>query len=120
MSKVSNNMDNKYDEYFIITKYTIEADKHDMKTNKQKFDDKCWISQNTSKQCFASITDQINNLKSLPTQKDSSNPPDPTIVVLANMTDTPLEGGHSIKIGGMWNLKHEISSTKFYKIIIKT
>ena len=31
-----------------------------------------------------------------------------------------MEGGHSIKIGGMWTLKHEISSPKFYELLIKT
>ena len=32
---------------------------------------------------------------------------------------TLLDGGHSTIIGGMWNLKNEISSPKFYEIIIK-
>ena len=31
-----------------------------------------------------------------------------------------LEGGHSTKIGSMWTLKHEISSPKFYELLIKT
>ena len=31
-----------------------------------------------------------------------------------------MEGGQSTKIGGMWNFKHEISSPKFYAILIKT
>ena len=31
-----------------------------------------------------------------------------------------LEGGHSTKIRGMWTLKHEISSPKFYELLIKT
>ena len=32
----------------------------------------------------------------------------------------PLEGGHSTKIGGMWTLKHEISSPRLYELLIKT
>ena len=31
----------------------------------------------------------------------------------------PLEGRHSSKNGGMWTLKYEISSTKFYEFFIK-
>ena len=31
-----------------------------------------------------------------------------------------MEGGHSNKIGGMWTLKHDMSSPKFYEILIKT
>ena len=34
--------------------------------------------------------------------------------------DPPLEGAHSIKSFGMWTLKHEIVSPKFYEILIKT
>ena len=30
-----------------------------------------------------------------------------------------MEGGHSIKIGEMWTLKHETSSQEFYEILIK-
>ena len=30
-----------------------------------------------------------------------------------------LEGGHSTKMCGMWTLKHEISSPKFYELLIK-
>ena len=29
-----------------------------------------------------------------------------------------LEGGHSTKIGGVWRLKHEIISPKFYELLI--
>ena len=41
-------------------------------------------------------------------------------MISANKSDTPLEGGHSTEIGGMWTLKHDISSPKFYEILIKT
>ena len=45
---------------------------------------------------------------------------DYTTVVPYNKKSPQLEGGHSTKIGGMWTLKHEIISPKFYEIIIKT
>ena len=41
-------------------------------------------------------------------------------VVQANKKYPPLEDGKSTKIGGMWTLKHEISSPKLYEILIKT
>ena len=48
------------------------------------------------------------------------NPPGVTIVVPANRRVPPLDGGNCTKIGGMWNLKHEISSPKLYELLIKT
>ena len=41
-------------------------------------------------------------------------------VVPDNKKYPQLEGGNSMKIGDMWNIKHDISSPKFYKILIKT
>ena len=69
---------------------------------------------------LAVITDQINTLNSLPTQKDSPKPPDPTTVVLDNRRAPPLDGGQSTKNCGMWNLKHDTISPKLYGILIKT
>ena len=69
---------------------------------------------------FAVLSNQINTMSSPPTYTDTSTPPDPTTVVPANMKDPPLEGVHSTKIGSMWTLKNEISSPKFYEILIKT
>ena len=66
------------------------------------------------------MMNQTNISKSSPTKKDTSTPPDPTIVVLTNRRAPPFEEGHYTKIGGMWNLKHEISSPKFYELLIKT
>ena len=66
------------------------------------------------------MMDQTKNEKFSLSQKDTSNNPDPTTVVLANRRDPPSNGGQSIKIGGMWTLKHEISSPKLYEIFIKT
>ena len=45
---------------------------------------------------------------------------DPTNVVPDNRRAPPLDGEHSTKIGGMWTLKHEIRSPKFYELLIKT
>ena len=59
-------------------------------------------------------------MSSSPTQKDTSTPPDPTTVVPANRRAPPLEGENSNKIGGMWNLKHEIRSPKLYELLINT
>ena len=66
------------------------------------------------------MMDQTNISKYSPFQKDTSTPPDPTTMVPTNMRDPPLEGGKSTKIGGMWTLKHYISSPKFYELLIKT
>ena len=65
------------------------------------------------------MMDKTNISKSSSAQKDASTPPDPTTVVPTNRRDPPLEGGHSTKISGMWTLKHEISSQKFYELLIK-
>ena len=64
------------------------------------------------------ITDQINNLKYSPTQKDTPSPTYPTNVVPTNSSDPPLDGWQSTKIGGKWTLKHDISSPIFYEILI--
>ena len=66
------------------------------------------------------LMDQTNISKYSPTQKDTSTPPDLTTVVPTHRRDPPLEGLHSTKIGGMWTLKHEISSPKLYELLIKT
>ena len=66
------------------------------------------------------LTDQTNNSKFSPSQKDLSTPPDPNTVLPANKRDPPLDRGNSTKIGGMWTLKHKISSPKLYELIIKT
>ena len=62
----------------------------------------------TNASSITSITDQINTLKSSPTQKDSPKPPDPTNLVPANRRAPLLDCGQYKKIGGMWTLKHDI------------
>ena len=64
--------------------------------------------------------DQINILKPSPYHKDLTRSQYPTTVVTANRRDPPLEGGHSTRIGVMWNIKNEIISPKLYEILIKT
>ena len=76
-------------------------------------------SQNNSKQSFAEITDHINTLKYSTTQKDSPKPPYPNTVVPDNRRFSPLEFGKSTEIGGTWNMKYEISSTRIYELLIK-
>ena len=74
----------------------------------------------TLKTFTAFIMDRANMSKSSPYQKDTSTPPDPTTTVQTNKRDPPLEGEISENIGGMWTLKYEISSTRFYELLIKT
>ena len=51
---------------------------------------------------------------------DSTKTQHPTTAVLANNKDPPLECGRFTNNGGMWIFKHEISSPKFYELVIKT
>ena len=51
---------------------------------------------------------------------DSTKAQDPTTLVPANNNSPPLEGGNYKKIGGVWTLKHDIRSPKFYELLIKT
>ena len=95
-----------------------------MKSKKQDYDDKMMKATEyfkaMLKSAVTSMMDHINMLKPSPAQKDSSNPPDPTTVVPANRRNPLLDGGKYTKIGGMWTLKHDISSPKFYELLINT
>ena len=115
--KVSNNKNNKYYEQFIITQASIESKKKDSDEKMMNFteDFKSIIASS-----ITSIMDQINDLESLSTDKDSPRPQYFTTVVPANRRAPPLDGGHYTKIGGMWILKHDFSTTKFYELLIKT
>ena len=66
------------------------------------------------------MMDQIKITKFSPDNMYSPNSQDTITVVLDNKKDPSLEGGHYAKIGGMWTLKREIISPKFYEIPIKT
>ena len=67
-----------------------------------------------------SIMNQTNNSKFSPAQNNTSHPPYPATVLLANRRAPLLDRGHYSKIGGMWTLKHEIISPKFYELLTKT
>ena len=69
---------------------------------------------------ITSIMDQINTLEYLPKQNYTPMTPDPTTVVPANRRAPPLDSGQSTKIGGRWDLKHDIISPIFYELLIKT
>ena len=109
-------MENESEEHFIVI----------LKDYKQHTDEKMTKLSEDFKIIFAVLSDQIkklnhiNTMSSLPTQKETPNTPDPTTVVPDNSRAPPLGGGHSTKIGGMWTLKNEIISPKFYKLLINT
>ena len=73
----------------------IESNKQEMKSNKKYYDEKMLNFAEDLKKTLAST------------------------VVPANRRAPPLDCGHSTKIGGMWNLKHDIRSTKLYELLIK-
>ena len=52
-----------------------------------------------------------------PAHNGSPKPLETTNVVPDNRRYPQLDGGHSTKIYGMWNIKHEIRSPKFYKLL---
>ena len=110
----------KYDEQFLIIQDTTEANKQGASEKQMKTDDKITQLTETLNSLTAFMIDQTNDSKSSPTQKDTSTPPDTNTVVPPKKRGPPLEGGHSNKIGGMWTLKHDTSSPKFYEILIKT
>ena len=117
-------MDNKSDEQFIIMQLNIEANEQDMKSNQQDSDEEMMKLTASLKEMIASTVtttmDQMTIQKSSPDQKFSKKSQDPNIVVPANKRAMLLPGEHSTKIGGMWNLKHDIRSTKFYELFVKT
>ena len=119
MQKVTHNTEIKYDEQFIIMQPTIKFNKQEMRSNKQEYDEKLTQLRVKLETMLAVISDQLNTIAYSPTYKDTSNPPDATIMVLDNRRAPPLDGGHSTKIGGMWTLKYEIRSPKFYELLIK-
>ena len=91
-----------------------------MRSNKQDSDDKMTKFTFEFKIMIAEITDLINTYKHSPTHKDSPNPRYPTTLVSYNRRAPPLYGGESMKISGMWTLKHEISLPRLYELLIKT
>ena len=106
-------MDKKSDEHILIMQAIIEAYRQDSNNN----------IKNLTEYFTGMITSMMDKIKiyeSSSEQKDSPKAQDPTSVFPDNKRASPLEGGHSTKVGGIWTLKYEISSPKFYEIIIKT
>ena len=101
-------MDNKLDEQLLILQATIDARRkaYDEKIKKQ--DSK--LDMLTS--MVRTMINCIHILNSLPDKKDSPKEHYPTTTVPTNKKSPQLEGGRSTKIGGMWNIKHEIRSPK--------
>ena len=64
------------------------------------------------------IMDKFDKLS--PNKAETNKPQDSTTMVHTNRKVPQLDGGWHQKIGGTWTMKHEISSLKFYKIILKT
>ena len=108
-----NKMDKKSDDQLRIIQARIEA-------NRQNSYDKMKNIKEDLTAMIASMMDQIKISKSSLEKKDPTKSQDPTTVVPSNKKDPPLEGGHSTKDGGMWTLKHETISPKFYELPIKT
>ena len=88
-----------------------------IESNKQDSDDKMKKLTSDLTGMIASMMDQIKMSKSSPDKKDSPKAQDTTTVVPANKKSPPLEGENSTKIGGMWDLKHDIGSPKFYELL---
>ena len=108
MPSARNKIDNKSDDQFIMMKVYIYDKKKEMKETDAKLDKiKKWTK---------TIMDKPDN--SSP-KKVKNNPQDYTTVVHTNRKVSPLEGEQYKEIRGILTLKHDISSPKFYKIILK-
>ena len=106
-------MDKNSDYQLLIMQANIEANRKDCDEE----------TKNLTEDLTEIITSMMNNIKILkfsPENKVSPKAQDTNTVFTDNKRDTPLEGGNSTKIGGMWNLKNDISSPKFYELLIKT
>ena len=103
-------MDTKSDKQFLVIKAAIDVNNQDTDKNQVNTDEKLKLLTENLQVLTAFMMDQTNLSKSSPSQKDTSNPQDPSTVVLANRRSPQLDGVNSTKIGGMWTLKHEISS----------
>ena len=114
ISSEQNNIYNKSYGQLLIIQANIDSNRqdHDEKMKKQysKFDN---ITEMIKK-----MMDHIQVSNSLPYKMDSPKAQDTTTVFLANKKSPPFEGAHYTKIGGMWTLKHGISSLKFYELLI--
>ena len=113
-------MDTKSDDQFLAIEATIESNKQEADKNHKDTTENIKQIIETINQVLAETKKDKNNIsKSSPVHKDTSTPPDPITTVQTNRRVPPLEGGISENIGGMWTLKHEISSPRLYELLIK-
>ena len=123
MSSGKYKIDNKSYDHLLITQDMIDdnrkAPDEKMKKYYSKLDKQGYKLDN--------ITAMINQM--MYHNQNSNYPPDnmdspqaqcPTTVVPDNNKTIPLEGGNYTKNGYLWTLKHEISSPKFYELLINT
>ena len=104
-------------EHSLIMQATIEANRQDSDEKMKKITEDLTA---LSTQTITSMMYHINIERYSPDQKDIKKSQYPTTVVPTNKRSPPLECVQSMKICSMWNLKHDISSPKFYDILIKT
>ena len=103
-------MDNKSYDQLLIMQDRIDS-------NIKYYDDKMKNLTDDLTEIIVSMMDKIKIYKSSSYKKDSPKAQDNTTVFSDNKTAPPLNGGHYTKIGSMWTLKHEISSSKFYELL---
>ena len=112
-------MDTKSDDQFLDIEATIEENKQEADKNHNETTENIKQLTETLNKVFKGLTNKNNISKSSPAQKDAMTPPEPTTTVQNKNKAPPLEGYHSENIGGMWTLKHEIISPRFYELLIK-
>ena len=103
-------MDNKSYVQFLIMKAKIYAKRQDCDEKMKKYDSKLYkLTEMVEK-----MMDQSQIYNYSPKNMDSTKAQNHTTTVPANKKAPPSEGGNSTKNVGMWTLKHDISSPKFY------
>ena len=106
-------METKLDGQLRIIQYLIDDNnKSSAKTHKT-----LWSDINNPKKIMAQIMVKMEKLSSEKVEPSKSQ--DTENVVPANKKYQTLEGGHSTRKYGMWDIKHEIISPKFYELITK-
>ena len=93
--------------YSEFTKIKSDTKKRNSEFSEMKSD------TNDIKTMFTHMMSQKQN--SSPGNMDSLKAHDTDTVVPTNKKSPPLEGGHYMKIGCLWNLKHEIRSPNSMK-----
>ena len=73
---------------------------------------------NKTKKVLIQIMSQKHNYS--PDNMHSPKSQNTSTAVPDNKKSPPLKGGNSKNIYGMWTLKHDIRSPKFYELFIKT